>query len=54
MGVQRTLAIFEHSAILNKLGQPVLRFPQFMQALMTISYLRSNPVSALNAGDNVP
>ena len=54
MGHQRTTAIFEHSAITNKLGQPVLRYPQFLMALINISYLRSNPVSAMTAGRTKP
>ena len=35
-------------------GQLVLRFPQFMQALINIAYVRSNPVSVLSAGRSKP
>ena len=50
IGVQRTRAVFDHAAIKNKLGQPVLRLPQFLQALVHMAYLRSNPVSVLSGG----
>jgi len=54
MGAQRAAALFEHAAVTNKVGQTVLRLPQFVHALVHMAYLRSNPVSALGAAHAKP